>query len=205
MCELHRQRWRRNGEPTQERITKKEVRPYVRQARQIVERDTSGRIETALQQIHGILRDHTAVIVGDAERGRWVAKWQERAAQETLNVLSDVDAVTCGVTIGGVFLLRLVEPRLFKSDRGFTFQLARLFRGQTDLSYGEYYNYQTGKTKKTYKDLPTQVVHEIGRLLIEVYARWAGHLLQIERRERERRHAVRSGLDEGFAGISGGG
>jgi hypothetical protein len=205
MCEQHRQRWRRHGEPTQARITKKDLRPYVRRARQIVERDTSGRIEAALREIHTILKDHTAGIVGDAKRGRWVAKWEEKAARETLNVLSDVDAVACGLTIGGVFLLRSAEPRLFQSDRGLTFQLVRLFRAQTDLSYGEYYDCETGKPKKTYKDQPTQVVRQIGKLLIDAYARFAGHLLKVERSERERRHAARSGLDEGFAAIGDGG
>jgi hypothetical protein len=205
MCENHRQRSRRHGAPTQARITKKDVRPYVRRARQIIERDTSGRIEAALREIHTILKDHTGSVVMDAERGRWVSKWEARSARETLNVLSDTDPVECGLTVGAMFLLRLHDPRLFKTDRGFVFQLVRQFRALTDLSYGSFYNYRTGKTKKTYRDLPAQAVHRMGRLVIEAYARFGGHLLQAERSECERRHAVRSGLDEGFAAIGDGG
>jgi hypothetical protein len=171
----------------------------VKRARHLIQRDTSGKIESALNEIHAILMDYAKSVAADAERGALVAKWTAQAARETLAVLLATDPIECGLTVAGVFMLRAYRPHLFESDRGFMFQLVRQFRAQSDLAYGSYYDYQKGRPKKTYRDLPTRVVSNISVLVTEAYARFVGHLLRVDHADRGRKEQIRNHLDVGFA------
>ena len=200
-CEYHRQRRRRHGEATQQGIRKQELAPFVKVAQRIVARDSSGRVETALREIHTILTDHVRSVAVDADRGAWVPKWTARAAREMLKVLVETPPLQCACTVAGVFLLREHQPYLFVSERAFRFELVRHFHKLVATAWGSYYDEKAGRVKKTYRDLPPRTVPEIGATLIEGYARFVGHVLRVDQRERVRGLAVKTALDEGFAAL----
>jgi hypothetical protein len=116
-----------------------------------------------------------------------------------LKVLGDADAVQSGIVVAAVFLLRHLEPRRFVSDRGFEFQLVRLWRSQTRLSFGSFYNAKTDQTVSTYRDLPPRVVQELALLLVPTYSRFAGYVVAAFHKNLARRAALKESLAEGFA------
>ena len=60
-------------------------------------------------------------------------------------MLGDTDAVESGVTVAAVFLMRDQERRRRVSDAAFDFELVRIWRSQTRLNFGSYWNHKTDK------------------------------------------------------------
>ena len=200
-CEAHRQRQRRHGHPRQRTIGKALLRPYLARARTIVERDQTGQLAGALRQLHSLLGDHARQSVADGLSGRPGSKWDRIAGQEVAKVVDATDALDCAALVGGLFLLRDDRPALFVSEEGFRFQLARLFRSQTDLAFGSYWDHETGRCKTVYRDLPPRATATLARWVVEAYARFAAHLVAWDRRERSRQSDALGAIDAVFAAM----
>ncbi|SEH52357.1 phage antirepressor N-terminal domain-containing protein [Magnetospirillum fulvum] len=171
LCEAHRQRQRRHG--------------HVRQ-RGIIDKDTTGQLAVALHQLHALLGDRARQSVADARSGRPGSKWERIAGQEVAKVVEVTDALDCAALVAGLFLLRDEEPGQFVSEDGFRFQLARLFRAQTDLAFGSYWDQEAGKVKTVYRDLAPRTTAALARWVVDAYARLVGHVVAWDRQERTR-------------------
>lgn len=197
-CESHRQRWRRHGAPTQATIDKNDLNPFVRRARELLKRDTSGQVTAYLVQLHRRMTDYAAGILSDYARGRPMNRYSVHAAKELREVLDNTDPVECALTVAGMLLMLEHDPRRFRTDRGFTFQLVRRFRGQTDTAIVRYSDHRTGASKTVYRDLPVKVVETLGANLREGYARFVMHVVQADRKEMERKRHAETTLDAAF-------
>lgn len=205
-CERCRQRARRHGHPRQVPLRKPEVAKYSKRIERLLsKRGNWERIETYLRETASLLADvvqdpeYTHPLAADGKCGIWVNRWRQRAKDEVLKVVGDADVVHSGIVVAAVFLLRDLEPRRFVSDRGFEFQLARLWRSQTRLSFGSFYNAETDKTVSTYRDLPPRVVQELALLLVPTYSRFAGYVVAAFHKNLARRAALKETLADGFA------
>jgi hypothetical protein len=132
-------------------------------------------------------------------KGTWGALRKERTINEMLRVLKAVDAVRSGLTVAALFLMRDQESYRFVSDQAFRFQLVRLWRSNTRLSFGSYYNEKTDKTVAVYKPLPPRVIEAIAGLLIEAYSRFGAHVIAADKNALVKRQALVKSLAEGFA------
>src|SRR5207249_5448719 len=194
-CERCRQRARRHGHPEQLPIRKPALMTYVKRVKRLIH--NRERIETYLREQAGVLAD--VVQMPEARsNGVWVVRWKKKATEEMARVLRDVDPISAGVTVAAVFLMRDQEPRRFVSDPAFRAQLVRLWRSQTHLAFGSFWNQRTDKVVSVYKDLPARVVETIALFLVEAYARFAGYVSAADRREKERATALDETLDAGF-------
>jgi hypothetical protein len=205
-CERCRQRARRHGDPRQAPLRKPEVSKYSKRIERLLKKRGSWeRIETYLRETASLLADvvqdpeYTHPLAADGKCGIWVNRWRQRARDEVLKVLGDADAVQSGIMVAAVFLLRDLEPRRFVTDRAFESQLVRLWRSQTRLSFGSFYNVKTDKTVSTYRDLPPKVVAEIALLLVATFTRFAGNVVAAFHKDLARRAARKENLTEGFA------
>jgi len=203
MCEAHRQRWRRHGDPKQATINQKELKPYIRYAEKLIRRNTSGKIEEALSRLKVILEASSKDTVADFyERGRAMRVFDVKASNEILRVLASTDVTKPAVVIAAMFLLSLDQPHRFVSDRGFIFQLVRAFRSLSAVNVGSYYNHKTGKVHRAYKDMSPKVVETIGDVLVEHYNSWAARVVGRYRDERSQMEQTKKLLNEGFYSIS---
>jgi hypothetical protein len=134
-----------------------------------------------------------------AMKGVWGTQRRERTVSEMLRVLEAVDAVQSGLTVAALFLMRDQEPYRFVSDQSFRFQLVRLWRSNTRLSFGSYYNERTDKTVSVYKQLPPRVTETIAALLIDAYSRFAAYVIAAAAKALAKRLALPQTLAEGFA------
>jgi len=100
-------------------------------------------------------------------------------------------------TVIAIFIMQEYEPRRFRSDRAFRFQLARRVRRLTDVNAGEYWDHVTGKVKRVYRDLAPRATEGFVRIVIEAIGGPALYLAQRaieaanERAERELRERQR--------------
>ncbi|WP_155804520.1 hypothetical protein [Magnetospirillum fulvum] len=201
LCEAHRQRQRRHGHVRQRGITKALLRPYVARVRGIIDKDTTGQLAAALHQLHALLGDRARQSVADALSGRPGSKWERIAGQEVAKVVEATNALDCAALVAGLFLLRDEEPGQFVSEDGFRFQLARLFRAQTDLAFGSYWDQEAGKTKTVYRDLSPRATAALARWVVDAYARFVGHVVAWDRQERTRQAEALEALDAAFAAM----
>lgn len=196
-CERCRQRWRARGAVNQVPIRKPEMEKYLRCIQRLLKGGKLDTIETFLREQHALLIECVTTL--GAMKGTWGALRRERTVNEMLRVLRAVDAVRSGLTVAALFLMRDQESYRFVSDQAFRFQLVRLWRSNTRLSFGSYYNQKTDKTVATYKPLPPRVVEAIASLLIEGYSRFAGHVIAADKQALAKRQALAKTLAEGFA------
>src|SRR6267378_2838148 len=163
-CERCRQRWRARGAVDQVPIRKPEVEKYVKRIQRLLKGGNLDKIETFLREQHSLLIE--CVMTLGAMPGIFGTERRQRTVNEMLRVLKAVDAVRSGLTVAALFLMRDQQSYRFVSDQAFRFQLVRLWRSNTRLSFGSYYNEKTDKAVSTYKPLPPRVIEAIAGLLI---------------------------------------
>lgn len=202
LCEKHKKVKRRNGDPRQETIRKHTLEPFVKQVREIIRKDKTGKIEIGLMKIRDGLRSQAQDRLDRFYRkGEAMVSYNVKTAAELEKVLKDTDAVTCGCTIAAMYLLQENNPRLFKTDIGFRFQLARIFRGLSDMNKGSYYNHKTGKTQRAYRDIPPKVMQGIADALVSMYGSFIAHILNRVRQEAAEKEMPQKLIKEGFESI----
>jgi len=104
--------------------------------------------------------------------------------------------------VAAMFLLR-VEPGLprFASDRGFSFELVRMWRAQTRLAFGSFYNEAKDCTNYVYKVLPERVTEYMADFIITTYSRFAARVNTAFEHERTWKAEHEQKLVEGFEGL----
>jgi hypothetical protein len=83
-------------------------------------------------------------------------------------------------------VMREEQPRRFRSDRAFDFQLARRVRALADANAGTYYDKETGKVKRVYRDVLPGTLEHLAAPLKEAFGVAGLRLAQLEEGERKR-------------------
>lgn len=194
-CERCRGRWRSHGAVNQVPIRKPEAEAYVKRVLKLV--GDAEKMEAYLRERQTLLLDCVTTL--KEAKSVWGTLRRQRTTSEMLRVLNAVDPVRSGLTIAALCLMRDQESHRFFNDQSFRFQLVRLWRSNTRLSFGSYYNHETGRVVSTYKPLPPRVVEAIAPLLIQTYSSFAGHVIAANKRALTPRQT----LAEAFAPLEG--
>jgi hypothetical protein len=80
-----------------------------------------------------------------------------------------------------------LQPRRFRSDRAFRTQLVRRVRGLTDLNAGSWFDHQTGKTKRAYKELSPRAAAVMSQWLADAFGGVGLHLTRLEQNEADKK------------------
>ena len=198
-CGRCRQRRQKHGHPEQIPVRKKtELKKYLKPVKRLLQRGNMEKIEAHLRTVAARIEEaaHSPEAVA-APFG--ASRWKQKAVDEILRVLGDTDAVESGILVAAVFLLRDQERRRFVDDTAFDFELVRLWRSQTRLNFGSYWNQKTDKVVATYRPLPRGVVKAIAPYLTIAYSRFASYVTTAFKKDLARQTALRTSLDEGFA------
>ncbi len=202
MCEKHRQRNRRHGDPQQKTISKQELAPYVERVEKLIERDASRKIKAGLQQLTDIIHDYADGVVCDFENGSPQNWYHLEACRELLKVLRDADAVQCGSVAAGMRLLYEHIPGRFASARGFFFQLTRRFRSLSESNIESYTSGTTGDRHRVQRELPPKATEQLWRLLSDGYKPFVNCVIEHERNQAKRKSDAQELLKEGFGTIA---
>jgi hypothetical protein len=171
-------------------------------AQAIINSDQSGKLAEGLSRLHDALGAHARQVVHDYLAGKPSQKWGRIAAQEAGRVVEATTPTGCATVVAALFLMQDDDPGRFVGDEGFRFQLVRMFRAQTDLAYGSYWDPRTGSSKTVYRDLPHRATASLGALIVDAYSRLAAHVVGWARAERARKDEADSAIDEAFSAMS---
>jgi len=178
------------------------LKPYREYVEGLVERDSSGKIKAGLKRLRDILEKKCLVVYQDFwGRGRPMNRVWVKACTEILSVLRASDEIGPAVVVASMFLLWKDRSYRFVSDRGFYFQLVRMFRSLAPQNTGVYYDHMTGKPKRVYKDLSSSVMEYIGSTILTPYVSWVAAVLNKRNNENRAQEEARRLFTEGMGHI----
>ena len=148
-CRNHRARLRRHGAIDQTGITATDLRPYVERVRQRIEKNAASPLWPQLDARWLALADHASGVIGEASRGRAGPEYERKAAREVLKLVAETEPRSVIEVALAMFLIWDQEPRRFRTDEGFRFQLVRRVLVLGDLSAGQYFDFKSGRTKES--------------------------------------------------------
>ena len=96
--------------------------------------------------------DHARDVVAAVNAGRAGPGYERMAAYEVLKLAEEVKPREVVETGLAMFMMQELEPRRFRSDAAFRFQLVRRVRALGDVNVGEYFDDETGKMKRVYRE-----------------------------------------------------
>ena len=188
-CAHHKARLRRHGAVDQDGISAAVLKPYQRRVRARIEKNRDNPAWTQLERRWLDVVDHAKRILGQFEAGRAGLTVELKAAHAVTRIADEASPRDVVVMALAMFVLLTSEPRRFKSDAGFRFQLVRRVRALGDVNAGLSYDHRSGKTQRVYKELAPKAVTVIGQWLAEAFGAGGMRVGQLEL-EDEQRQAI---------------
>lgn len=193
-CERHKRAQRRHGHPEQDGITVHELQPYR-------DRIALRRAKNPTNPTWDILRERWAAVAVNAETvlkahagGKPGSAHTTQAAHHIKQLAATVpDGVVMEAALA-MFLIREAQPQRFLSDRAFDFQLARRVRALSDVNAGTYFDYESGKTKRVYRDVLPGTLIALAEPLKAAFGVAGLYLAELDRRDEQKKAAKKMEL-----------
>jgi hypothetical protein len=190
-CTTHKGRDRKHGHPEQMTITAAMLKPSRKLIRAWIDRRPEDDVWPILEAAWRRVRETAEAELRAWERGQPVIHWNRLAYEAIRNVAETAEARVVIETVLAMAFLLEDQPTVFKSDRAFRVQLAWRFRALTDLHCGAWWNPNTGRVHRAYREFPPRAAEFLGRFLMETIGK-AGVAIW---REMERERAERERMD----------
>jgi hypothetical protein len=201
-CNTHSARDRRHGDPLQEGIRSVDLRPYRDIVRRRIQRNPGS---AAWQTVETIWLDtvrRCQANLREYHSGRAVSRWQRLAWEEIIKLAQAVEPLEIFETTAAMYVMQAFQPRRFRSDRAFWFQLVRRVRALAEINVGKSVDPWTGRVKRVYRELPPRVTEEMARIIVQSIGVAGGRIAQLEQEEDERQVEQRNKLHRELAQIS---
>lgn len=189
LCNTHRHRERRHGDPLQQGILAADLKPYLRDLDKRQKGSPNAKLWGLLEARWEALQGRCRGVMASREEGAATDRWVAQAAAELVRVAQQTTAGAAWRTAVGMFLLREYEPRRFVTDRGFLVQLSRRVRHLAEANRGSFWDPVTGRVKFAYRDPNPRVAGLIGEWLAEFFGVVGVYLAEQDREEAERKQA----------------
>jgi hypothetical protein len=124
-CSRHQSRLRRQGDVAQEAISKAELKTYLKRVRQRIAKNPDNPAWGQLEARWLFVVEHAKGIVAESQSGKAGIRYVRKAAAEVRKVAETATPRDVIETVLAVFVMQELEPRRFRSDPGFRFQLVR--------------------------------------------------------------------------------
>ena len=169
LCDRHRLRDRRHGDPMQQPIRATHLAPYIRalKRRQGVrpEAPAWAALEARWTALVQACRDTLATYA----TGLPMNRHQVEAAGELVKAAGEASPDHAWRTAVAMFLLREADPRLFPTERAFRVQLGRRVRHLAATSRAIYWNLAEGRMKAVYRDPSPRAAVVVDDMLAEIF------------------------------------
>ena len=193
-CSGHQSRLRRQGDVAQEAISKAELKTYLKRVRQRIAKNPDNPAWGQLEARWLAVVEHANGVVAAFHAGKAGARYVRKAAEEVLKVAAVATPRDVIETVLAVFVMQELEPRRFRSDPGFRFQLVRRVRALADVSAGQKYDHRSGKVRQVYRELTPRGVATIGQWLADMIGGAGIQLARLEVRDIEKAKQERQTL-----------
>jgi len=178
-------------------ITQARLKPYLKMVKGRVQKNPGNPAWTIVKARWAALVEGARETVAAYYRGRPAHRPTVIAAEAIVKIGPEV-ADDVWQTVAALYLMAEYEPRSFRDDDGFRFEMVRLVRNHGPVACGSQYVHQTGKVRLCYRDLNPTAVRVLGQALAEAFGVLGLHLAEVEQREErgkvEQKQAWRAAL-----------
>ena len=126
-------------------------------------------------------------IIAHFESGKAGNEYELMAAREVVKLAPEVSPRDVVEVVGAMIMMRIMEPRCFKSDAALWMQLARRVRGLTDLHVGERWDHTRQRLRRRYRELSPKAALFLGHWLATALGIAGQGLAKAEQAERDSR------------------
>ena len=167
-CNSHKSRTRRHGDPQQEGITKAQLKPYLEAVRRRIAKNADNPAWKTIEGNWLALVEHARAELSSYNEGVGHIRQHRLAYEEIVKLAKDVTPAEVVHTVLALYLMAEQEPRRFRSDEGFRFQLVRRVRALTETNRGTWYDHKVRRVKRVYRDTAPKTTEYLGQCLAEV-------------------------------------
>jgi len=184
-CNSHRSRLRRHGDVQQDGVIKAQLKPYVQAVRRRIAKNADNPVWKTMEARWQALVDLAHAELTTYRNGAPHVRQHRQAYEEVERLAGNVEPRAVVETALALYLMADQDPRRFRSDEAFRYQLARRLRALTEANRGSWYDHQAGRVKKVYRDTPPKATDYLADLLVEVFGAAGLYLAQLERTQTE--------------------
>ena len=198
-CSRHQSRLRRQGDVAQEAISKADLKTYLKRVRQRIAKNPDSAAWGQLEARWMAIVERARGVIAAFHSGKAGARYLRKAAEEVLRVAEAAPPRDLVETALAVFVMQELDPRRFRSDAGFRFQLVRRVRALADVSAGQRYDHRSGKVRRVYRELTPRAVATIGQWLADMIGGAGIQFARLELRDVEKANQDRQELRTALA------
>ena len=169
LCNNHRQRDRRHGDPHQMPIRAAHLAPYIKSLQRRQRLRPEAPAWKALDARWLALVEACRGTVKVFEGGQPMNRWTFEAAGEIVKVAGQATPEAVWQTAVAMFLLRETDHHRFPSERSFTVQLGRRVRHLAETNRGTYWAPNQGRFLRVYRDPSRVAAGFVGDMLAEAF------------------------------------
>ena len=196
LCERHKRNQRRHGDPQQEGVTVHELNPYrLRVVARQAKNPDSPAWPLLAERWEALVKSASGTVSASL-KGMAQVSFVVKAAEQVQLIDTAVQPKEVIETVLAMFLLREGRPGRFRSDKAFSFELARRVRGLTDSNAGTYWDAQSGKIKRVYRDLTPRAMEVLAGQLAGAFGGVGLFMAGLERAEVEQAQTERRNLSK---------
>ena len=200
-CNTHNSRKRRHGAPDQRTITKALLAPFTNRVRTRVEANEGNLVWEHCAANWRALVSHAEAIVARSRTGAAGISFERRAAEELCKLARVIDQQEIMFTVFAMFLMAEERPGSFVSDDGFSFQLVRRVRGLTDVNAGEWFDHNSGRVKRAYRDAPPKVTRLLASWFSHAFGSVGIYFARLDQRDRDEKQRRSDALATALASL----
>lgn len=201
-CQSHKQALRRHGSPGQRGVTVHELKPYVALIEARKAKNETSDAWSMLSARWDVVQDHARATLQSYAEGVPGHRAGRIAAHYLTTIGRNVEAWQVVRTSLAMYLLQDQNPSRFESDVAFDFQLVRRVRGLTDSNAGVYWDHETQKKKRVYRDIPPRAIHAMAQSLKTAFGAPGLMLAAKEREDVEKAREERKRMAVAMEGLS---
>jgi hypothetical protein len=185
-CRSHRTALRRHGAVDQKAISQAQLKPYLKLVKVRIAKNPDNQAWQTLDNRWRVLVQLAQDIIAHFESGKAGNKYELMAAREVVKLAPEVRPRDVVEVVDAMIMMRIMEPRCFKSDEALWLQLARRVRGLTDLHVGERWDHTRRRVRRRYRELSPKAALFLGHWLAKALGVAGQGLAKAEQAERDR-------------------
>lgn len=169
LCDTHRRRMARHGDPLQATLQAQLLQPYRRAVERLMSKHPQAQVWTILRERWEALAAHHKAYADAAAAGLAYNVHALEAAEQFTRLAGHAKPNTVIATALAMYAMREREPRRFASDRGFNFQLTLRVRNLCPADIGLYWDHKTQRMKRAFKDRKPRTTELVAAGLVEAF------------------------------------
>lgn len=202
LCSGHRKTKTRHGHSGQMAIPASRLAPYLGRVQARYQANVNNEAWSILTKRWSILVEESTRTLENYRAGFASVRQHVQAAEQIRTLDGLGDPMKVAHVALAMYLIADEEPRAFRSDQAFDYQLVRRVRALAPVNSGTYWDGKSKRMKRVYRDLPPRVISVLAENLKAAFGFAGLQLAGIEQRTVDRAEVERKRLADAIEALA---